>query len=827
MPRSRFSGGLRRPEGRFRNREAQLAQISAHIEVLSTDPAHLSVLEVVGIGGAGKSRLLRHVRETTHGTSRRVVSVSLEGEASMTEIGPLTAIRDQLGIECFLFDTALLAYCRASGRQFPRDQSDGLAGSLVVKALEVVDAAGGFLPLLPLGFAIEVFRRLRRAGIRLSRYTPEQFEEIDGFGNETEEIRERLPHWLALDLRQAGESDPALIVFYDSYDRQSQPTMERGAEWLQEFIGTLDRGVHLISTRDKLRWDPRNWGEVVETVRVEELPDEEARQMIEAELGEIPDTDRRLLLESSGRLPFFLRTVIEVYAEERRDGRLDPARLPSTPRGAVAHLLKHLEPEERELAFALATVQMFDEATYEELAWRLHLTPGLMRFERFLDWFFVEKVSQEGVSLPLYKTHDLLTAYVRGADEHAGIRRRCLEAATDSLLARCGDGACRHTNGLLLMLRALIFGWESVERMPQTAVEKLLDAVYLLYDAGYWNALTLIVSDADRQSTRTIAAVSAFVSALTARRVDGIPAGIRGFESLAIRSAELGRHRDSLELELAYLREIAGDYPGARVRFRRLAAATGRFDPADRTQRRSRMYHADMLIMDGDFPGAARLFQATYEQLGPGAAVDGVEMLRLRAHAYRFSFMLDRAVEIYTDAIAATREAPALEAKLHTNLAEACCWYEPEQALEEAAIAIEHNRALGNEIEIAKCEAARCIALVRLSRLEEGLSSSADARERAVRIGYPAAEAFALQAAAVAAGIEGEMDVAAAAAADLERILDRLGAYTHLLVAPWWLLGERDRFRRFAAAFSWFRPDELEDRLDRYLMLSGRDRHLD
>jgi hypothetical protein len=819
---------VRRPDGPFRNRERQLAQIAAHIDAAQSDSEYLKVLEVVGLGGAGKSRLLKQVRTTTHRGRGHLVSISLEEEGSTTETGPLIEIREQLEMECPLFETALLAFGRASGQRFAVEEAPSLSGSAVVKVLEMANSMGGFLPLLPLGFAIEMFTRLKRAGVKLTRYSPEQFEEIDSFGNESGEIRKRLPHWLGVDLKQASARPRHFVAIYDSYDRQSQRTKQAKAEWLREFIGTLDHGVHLVSTRDELLWDPKDWGDVVETVRVEELPEAEARQMIEAEFGEVPPAHRHRLLEASGRLPFFLQAVIEVYAKARTRDDFDPAQLPSSPEGAVAHLLKHLEPDEQELALTLATVQVFDEELYGELLRRLNLDPSLLRFERFLDWFFVEEISVDGSSGALYKTHDLLTGYVRGAEEHETTRRRCLEAATDALLLRCGDGARRNTNSALLILRALIAGWESLEGMPKRAVENLIDAVYLLYDAGYWNALGLIVSDADRSSLRAISAASAFVAALTARRIDGIPIGIEKFEALASRAGDLGRHRHSSELELAYLREIAGDYEGAREKFRQLATAATGFDPADRTERRAQMYHADMLIMDGEFPQAARRFQKTYERLGAGAAVDSGEMVRLRAHAYRFSFMLERAAEMYTDVLAATTEAPALEAKLHSNLAEACCWYDPTRALDEAEISTDRNQSLGNEIEIAKCEAARCLALTKLGRLDEGLSSAEDARRRAERFGYPAGEAFALQAKAVAAGLEGEVSLAAEAVMDLERKVDELGTYSHLLVAPRWVLEEREEFERLVAAAKWFEPDALEERLKRYLTpVADRGRNLD
>ncbi len=675
MSRSQFSARLLKREGPFRNREAQLEQIEGHLGALERDPDHFRVLEVIGIGGAGKSRLLKHVRKTAIGeseTDARVIAVSLEEEGSSTEIGPLVAIRNQIGIECLLFDTALLAYGRASGQQFSSEKAPAIANSLVVKSIEIAGGASGLLPLLPLGFAIEVFKRLRRRGVKLSRYTPDQFEAIDEFGNEAGPLREGLPHWLGLDIKQATEPTPRFVAFYDSYDRQSRQTKECKAPWLREFLDTLDRGVHLVSSRDPLLWDKEDWGSAIETVNVEELPLDAARQMIEAELGAIPPAHLERLLVASGQLPFFLEAVIEVYKKVASRPGLHPDDLPSSPKGAVRHLLKHLEREEQDLALAMATIQVFDEGIYVDLGDRLGLNISRLRFDEFVTWFFVEQISPEGELLALYKTHDLLTAYVRDSSDHAPARRRCMQAATLSLLLRCGDGARKHANGALLILRAVIDGWESVDEMPQSAVETLLDAVYLLYDAGHWNALALIASDADRDGRREIATVSAFIAALTTRRIDGIPAGITRFEALEPRATRLGRHRRSLELELAYLREIAGDYDGARRQFRELASAVVMFDPNDRTQRRSVMYHADMLIMDGDFPQAARLFQETYEQIGAGAMVDWGEMVRLRAHAYRFSFMFERASEIYTDAMQATAEAPALKAKLHSNLAEAC-----------------------------------------------------------------------------------------------------------------------------------------------------------
>ena len=309
------------------------------------------------------------------------------------------------------------------------------------------------------------------------------------------------------------------------------------------------------------------------------------------------------LLEVSEQNSFFIESVISVYqdlAAEKTEIDLDD--LPSSPEGAVNALLDHRRTPQRALATALATVQVFDRKLYEHLAYVLSVELGILHYRDFVESFIVEALDER-----LSRTHDLLTKAVRLSPEDASIREVALEAATNHLLARCEENGRREHQAVLGILRGIIEGWGSVEAAPDHSIETLIDAGYILHDAGFSNELQSIVASAPAASQPSIAAASTFFEALASRRTAGVDAAIERFERVKSRGMRLGRHRHSVDLELAYLRELGGNYFQAREEFKQLAEETEPFNPTDRAQLRARLYYADILIMDGDFREGSRV----------------------------------------------------------------------------------------------------------------------------------------------------------------------------------------------------------------------------
>ena len=814
MPHSQYSSPEPKPL-RFRDRTRYLNDIREQMERMRADPSHLTVFGVVGLGGAGKTRLLTEVHRRISAEERNdlLVWVSLEDESSAHQTGPLLRIREQVGFDCLLFDAALVTFWSVTGQPFQLPEGSRLSKSLAFTAVDVTRAASTIatgIPMpLPLTFAADLYRAATKKIERLRHYERAEFEAIDALRLTPAAIAKRLPHYLGEDVRRRlEESRRGFVVFYDAYDRQLQATVASRAPWLREFISTVHRGLHIIASREPVDWERNDWQEVTVTVMLDELPERYARFMVRERLGSLPKPIEDRFLSASRRIPFFLEAMVNAYSSQSRASTpINLDELPLTPRGSVTYLLEHLPPQHRVLTVALATLQTFDEDSFRYLVHALNLPINFVEFSSFVQSFFVEE-RQPG----LYKIHDVLTAIVAESSEDLPVRRAALEIATRHLLARCRQEVLQSSHTILALFQAVLAGWARLDSVPVPSVEELVDVGYVLYDAGYWNELAT-TAEIPASPDSPIFTVTHFFLALAARRTTGIARAVKLFEELEPVADRLGRHENSVSLEVAYLSELAGNYVKARDEFEKLDEECEPFDVTDRTHIRARLYHADMLIMDGQFRQGAQILLEAAELVGTRAPLDWAELARHRAHAYRFSYLLEPAVKLYRHVLRSADEAPSLSGKLQTNLVETYCWYEPSLALEAAALSFDWNLRLGNRIELAKCDAARGIALGRLGEFAAAQDMIHRSMVQATEAGYRGGFAMALQASAIVKALNGDRSGAAADLDELETTVESLGTYLHLIVAPAWLIGDQDRFRAGAEATDWFDGETLSNRL--------------
>jgi hypothetical protein len=809
VPRSEFEG-LTRHRSKFFDRTEHLARISHHVDLLRADPRHLRVFEIDGLGGVGKSRLLNEVRERLATSKQRgyVCWVALEAEGFATETGPLLAVREQVDFDCLLFDTALVAYWHAIGQPFHIGTTGRLSRSFVVKALDTGRAAAG-IPV-SLTFAADIFRMASQKTTKLRRYKKADFEGIDVLRLDPRALRIRLPHYLAMDIRRRLEpSGKPFLAFYDAYDRQSQAAINDHARWLREFIATLDRGVHLITTREPIGWVMDDWPSVLDRIALGTLPDVECRQMIRERIGDTSPEIEDRIVEASRHIPFFLEMALDAYEVGSRAGTLTADQLPRTPDDAVNHLMDHLPDGHQSLAVALATVQTFDAGLYAYLVRSLNLPVSVIEFDRFLEWFFVERLSES-----LYKVHDLMTDFVYESAAYDRARRAALENCVRYMHA-ISEGATPDSP-ILPFYRSVVAGWRRMGGIDTETIERLIDVGYVLYDMGYWYELEAIAGET-AGSDDAVEAAAAFFGALSARRTHGVDGALELLGRLERHANLLGSHELSLRLEVAYLSELAGNYAKAREEFKVLDSPRDRLTSGNRTQVRARLHHADVLMMDGDFVESSRMLLDALEQVGAETPLLWAELVRQRGHAFRFSYSFAEAEALYLQAIATSAGSGAMLARLHTNLAETYCWSEPRRAVEAVSLAYELNARLGNRIELAKCDAAKAITFARLGEAVAAREAALSARIDAATAGYPAGVAFAVQAAAIVHTLSGDAAAAARSRLELADIVAALGTYAHLRVVPAWLAGSRDEFTEAAAPATWIDAAELEQRLQRWV----------
>jgi len=785
--------------------------VSRQVDLLRDDPSQLKVFEIIGLAGVGKTRFLAEIRDRLGNPKHsHMLWVGLSGEASATAVGPLRVLRSQLPFDCLLFDAALLTYWFVTGQTPQPLPGRGQAKSLVMRSVEIGGVFAG-VPL-PLTFAADLYKGVGRGIVKRRQYSREAFEAIDALRDQPEGLFARLPHYLGLDVERRLVKGRALVCFYDAYEKQASRTVLADAPWLRELIATIGQGVHLIATRDRLGWDRAEWEGTLDQVVLGVLPEEECRGMMREQLGELGATVEARLLQASGQIPFFLQATIDVcrsLLDER--GAVTADDLPASSEAAVEHLLDHLDPDERTLAIVLACLQHFDEALYGHLVRSLNLPISVTDLDDFVQWFFIL-----GSEAELFRTHDLLTDFVRESSILTPIKVKAMEEATNHLLARVRIGDVEAVERVLELLHSLVAAWQHSPEISDRAIEGLVDIAYRLYDDGQWQALTTLPVGPARTDRHPASVVADFFQALSVRRGAGPMAALAALEHLEADRPLLAGRAASFDLEVAYLSELTGNYARAREEFRMLSEAAEPFNPSRREHVRARLYYADMLIMDGRFVDASLILVVMEEAVGPDDPLTWAELVRHRGHANRFSFDMTTAEALYLRALQVVGSSPSMRAKLMTNLAETRCWSLPDHAVDAAHEASRANEEVGNALEVAKCDAARAVALARLGELDRARRASSESRRRFEALHYPAGVAFALQTRAVIEALAHD-EVTDTAYPALVASVESLGTYRHLVVGPAWMRGEAEEFARRSEPVQWLAEAELRPRLVRLL----------
>ena len=814
MVRSRFKN---RPYRRlpFKNREHILRDFK---HITRSKEEIFKVYSFIGVGGSGKTRILDEISNLFEQNNEGLpIRITLESEASGTVVAPLKLIRDQAPFECLLFDAALAHYFVASGQIHALMVNPGVSSSIALKAIEAGSGAPG-LVALPLGFAAEVYDKLKKQAVKLFMYSRHEFEEIDKLHYDSNGLLERLPHYLALDFeRRIARTSKQFTFIYDSYEKQREKTLVNNAPWLREFIGTLDYGLHLIASREPLDWPDQDWGEIcAPSYVIGELPIRDTRSLFSKECS--PQSEMiDALTDLSKRIPFYIEILVNEYLRlETINGSVEISDLPKSTNDAVNRFVSHLEEPIQKLVIALANIQFFDRELIYSIIRSLNLKIDFVEIEFIFSYFFIEPVS---IQANLYKTHDLLTDFVRNSISVSEIKRLSLEKMVESLLLRNPEVQKNHS--LLSIYVGACAGCTVTDGDTSPLFGHLVEMGYRLYDAGYWRELVQVEKEIVFEETRTDGdLIMAFFSAVSVRRFVSVDAGLAALDILLQYRKRFGAQTLALDIEVAYLAELSGEYQWAREEIKRIHFACIPFDPNQRFHYRSLLYYADFLSMDGYLDSASDRLGSVYEEFDFQKHSDWAELVRHRGHAFRFSALYEEAELLYLRAIDAAQQSPVLLGKLQTNLAETRAWIAPKQAIQDAQEAIEQNTFLANKIEISKAHTAFAVAEAQLGNMKSAHHHTQLAMKLAKEINYQAGLLFATQADCIIAFIKGEM--IASHLIEMREIVRKINTYSHIVVLTEKICGRQDPEEEGLTSIYWIESDNINDRLSDISMRLNR-----
>lgn len=660
--------------------------IEVAYNTLYQDITFFQIISIYGVGGIGKTQLLREEFLNNSILPIRPVYITLEITHKDDLLDILIKFRKALpeNHKYPLFDYAMLYiwnYLNAS-------QLDvGFLKSTQRNVIEFfkpfVDIAAGAPTQLPVGSIIEAVCNATDALKNLynSRKINSIIDRIKNMG--LHDILQVLPVLLGTDIHKAFLDDHFALVL-DSYKVYSD--RHDSFNWLTSLLESIGYGVFVIASREKINWPP-SLSKTVIYKNLESLPEEEVRTALQAQLSSCPQLIENII-RMTDCMPIYLDLTVSTVLESRPEQISKNMMFFSSKEDIIEKFLAHLSVNEQETFIVLAIVQIFDVSIFEYLVKDLHLQVNVLEFEAICKRSLIRNYEYDSY---FYKTHDVISNNIQHITDEAKIRR-ILQSYLKYMTAR---GRWHYSSIQVNMLLKHIIGIYIVNGLNlfEFETEQLLDIYFSVKEA-------LVPFDCDEIDGFNIADKMkyfyCFVKALCQERANSNER-LTWLESIDEMTCNFGKHLKSLRLMKGYLQALC-------IGTQYLKAIVDELDPKLTIEEctewyygQTKIFYGDCCVSYGEYKRGLKELENYRKLLSklPGKENDMFQVTRHIAHAYRFNMMLDKAAAEYSNLIYGEDASPTPLQKIYilTNLCETYCYFEPNKVLQiiREALALSNN----------------------------------------------------------------------------------------------------------------------------------------
>jgi len=796
-PRFRRVAALQRD---FVDREPLLAAFDEEVHRLRQSAAEVPsprVLNVTGVGGIGKSRLLGELRNRAP-TGWRTATLDLQVPAMRQQEDALAVLRAKLGEQGVRFDRFDIAYAvlwqrihphlRISKETLPFVEESGIL-------TEIIDSVAG-VPVF--GTAIGLLKAAgklttdtqRRHRIRHD----DTLSSLDSLPNA--EVVDAVTYLFAEDLREASATRPYVLTI-DTYEALVPAPTRSGRTqladvWLRDLVAQLDRGLVVIAGREPLRWEiyDADWHGLIRTCPVDGLP-MEARMALLGSSGIVEEGEQQRLAAASAGLPFYLHLAVDTSGSEPDPDATGPRRIhaAANQREILQRFLQHVATDEVRTLEVLGVARIFDLEIFRALTAALQLPGHVTAWESISSYSFVYPAGGQ------LRFHQLMAEALRDRlSEQARLElHRLLYSAwagrafeDPEMGGITGQEASRAVDGRMLAdavaFREMVF---HALYVGEVSGADLLDLVEVAVRGGADGAAGGALADL-REFLRQNPTKATPELVETARVLDVETVLRRGEASQALeltpdQTWDTG-HPVGARLAVAagQARRIAGRTTAALEIYNRVWSGDD-----DTARMGAGLWAADLHMCQGRFVDAERFateLDVIAERRHHEARGD---VARLRHLAHRFAFDFDASKRLLEEAAAHYRDARSYlgNANIRTNRAELLAFREADQAIAEARAAIELQTEIGAQHELGKCHTAIAVASLRSGRYEEAEAAFGDAVEALTRASYRSGLARARLYRAAMEARRGQFDLARASVRWAVSELEAAEVYPTLILA--------------------------------------------
>ncbi|WP_061809009.1 tetratricopeptide repeat protein [Rossellomorea vietnamensis] len=407
-----FHKGKRSAAREFTDREEPTKAFLHALE--QKNHAAYKVLTYYGIGGIGKSRLLRELYgkvEVLH-KSNVVALIDFKEEKHHAPGEALIWLREEIrkkhSIKFTTFDLAYTMYWKKLNPQvsmksnqatLPFLEEGGFIGE-VIDQLENVPLAQWLPKTLKFMNGLTRYKDMLQWWLGRGKDVMEQLQEM--LPNQMEDM---LSVYWAADVRDylSNHSPSSVVIFMDTYEalwekqRQQGSYYERDA-WVQELVLQLPEVLWVIGGREKLQWGKSNhaWDNeaYLEQHLMGELSGTDCRKFLSS-CGIIEEGIQDIIIEGSHGLPYYLDLMVDTYhvVQERRDPRQED--FSKAPQQILDRFLRYLELSEKETLKMLSFTRFWNVDLFQSLVKEFKTGYPMTAYQELFRFSFIIRETPE------------------------------------------------------------------------------------------------------------------------------------------------------------------------------------------------------------------------------------------------------------------------------------------------------------------------------------------------------------------------------------------------------------------------------------------------
>lgn len=696
---------------RFVDREDVLAAFAHELRATAGSQSQPRVFSLTGVGGIGKSRLLRELRRRAVEDGRRTALLDLQVPAMRQQEDALAVLRMEFGRQGVTFDRFDIAYAVLWQRFHPHlkiNRSDlPFAEESAVLSSVLDDAAG--IPVFGTAVGLLKLAQRARSSMRHRRALKddEVLQRLDELSNT--DVLDAVTYLFAQDLNAA--SGPPYVVLIDAYEALvPMPAVTGRASnadaWLRDMVTQLDRGLVVVGSREPLSWqvyDPE-WADIVRQIRVRGLPMDARLEL----LNQADVNNGVAIARASQGLPFYLHLAMDMQA-----GDADAV----SSEEILQRFLNHVSSIEVRLLELLSVSRNFDYQIFQSLAESCGMPHDRITWESLTAYSFVYPAGDDCLRL-----HQLMVAALR--------KRLSAEATRDvnARLRAIWDARATDDDGLAL--REAVYHGVRAGALGADDVLAYADRSIRRGGKQAWDGILADLSELSLDDDLAVAARCLHAEAAITMGDAGQASALTDLESLPDVESAAGAR---LAIASAHAKRIAGDTAEAG----RVYALVWQRHPGP-VRQTAGVWVADIPMWQGRFATAFPLAEQVLRDAPEHDWVLRGDVVRLMHLGYRFHLHLADAARKLEEAHGYYLRAGSVVglANIATNRVELAAWDDPAAAVRLAADAIAKQEELAALHELGKTYTGLAVAQLRLGQDTASADSFSLACDYLDRAGY-------------------------------------------------------------------------------------------